>query len=144
MSKYQWLVEIVSQELNEIKCHLCNERSFEGGVALGSLMQRVSQEYDSEDYEEEEEEDENEYNDDESYQSYISRIEGEHAQQCEDYEKDGIAYEKRIENLENVLIELLKNDAIFPAAIDATIEVLATDTRTVQDLRKLLPGQRLK
>lgn len=42
LTKLQWFAEVVHMQLNEIKCHLCNNRQFEGGVELGSLKQFVS------------------------------------------------------------------------------------------------------
>lgn len=38
MSVERAMLETVISELYEIKCHLCNERKFEGGVGLGSLI----------------------------------------------------------------------------------------------------------
>ena len=41
MTEKEAMLECIHNELYEIKCHLCNERYFEGGVGLGGLMNLV-------------------------------------------------------------------------------------------------------
>lgn len=42
MTEKEALFECIYNELYEIKCHLCNERYFEGGVGLGGLLSLVA------------------------------------------------------------------------------------------------------
>ena len=37
ISRYQLLLSHCLDSLNEIKCHLCNERPLEGGIEFGKL-----------------------------------------------------------------------------------------------------------
>ena len=42
MTEKEAMLECIHNELYEIKCHLCNERYFEGGVGLGGLLNLVA------------------------------------------------------------------------------------------------------
>jgi len=103
----------IYNQLIDIKNYISDEKYFEGGVELGCILSYVCKLAE----EAKKKKQEDEYDDCEALSSYISRIEEEHARDCETYEKDGIEYEKKIEKLTSALaliIKLYNDDRIYP------------------------------
>ena len=105
MNRFDLLKKTLVNELYEIKTHLCNERYFEGGVALGYLQRLVSEIKDTQEEDNDEQVQEEEY-DEECEESSLKE-----AYFYEQQERD----KEKIRELERKLRELEKNnETLFP------------------------------
>lgn len=118
---------MITNELHEVKMHLCNDRAFEGGFALGSLYSNVANRLlgiENKEYHEDDEEEEVVCPDCEDKDEKID------AQRIELYtlrndKKDTIYFETRLNAIKEYLIKLLNDYQIYPAQRTETIEFLS-------------------
>ena len=159
--------EIISNELFEIKMHICNERYFEGGVGLGGLLSSVvnrqmqeeharkkneevqDEEIDEECEESEEEEVEDDYEESRLVQELRRDIEesahGKMKLISECSEKDSQLKSLRIllMDLQDLFIQLLAHKRINKLDIPEVIKLLKRSGVDDSDLR-VRAGQNLK
>lgn len=114
----------ILMELYEIKFHLCNQRHFEGGVALGGLInslislrdQEISKKHadhnDNQD-EDRDEDEEDSYNYKEVYEEKCEEI--MHLKTCLSINKEvNKDLETELNDLNTLIKQLLSNDHVYP------------------------------
>lgn len=132
MSKRSAFLTHVSNELYEVKCHISNERFFEGGVGLGGIINFINYELgeslkEIEDEEIQDEEWEEECEDGSEEEVMFEKA---YEDKCKDYRdamriiNDKISI---IEGLKNIIKDLIKNDHIFPGKVDYVITNFSTN-----------------
>lgn len=136
MTKYQETLIQIINELNKIKFHIENEKPFETGVALGSLINFLYNKFDQSEKHEEDEEVQDEESDEECE-------EGSEEKKCEmqdeldNMKKQYIINQNRIIKLEEFIKLLLKNDLIHKTSIDSTLNIIKKENQTMDDMYQL-------
>ena len=137
MNKKNFLNLVLLDGLYEIKNHICNQRYFEAGFGLGSLINEVGHQTDEYEQEDEEEDVDEEENSEENY--YLKYLEQKEMRellekQIEEFSKNKKELEKTnatiestrksIFDLQDLLMRLLKFKKIHTSEIDNVLNIL--------------------
>jgi hypothetical protein len=148
MSKRAAFLTYVVNELHEVKCHICNERYFEGGVGLGGVMNFISyelgeslkeiedEEVQEEEFDEECEEGSEEEEEDECLDPALEIAFEEKCEENRKLKSELLLLSENIIKIKEIIKDLIKNDHIFPGKVDFVIRSLA-DTCKEESVEKL-------
>lgn len=139
MSKKEALLTNIINEIHEVKGHMCNSRSFEGGFALGELQRSLynilEKELNSSKTKETREWDENEEEEEEEVNYERSELEGEIKflkeanenveEELKELKEENERIFKKLYKFEFVIEYLLKMDHIHPSSIEFCIDELS-------------------